>query len=38
MNTDTAVLMLLADLERTIEALRAENVLLRQQLEQGQER
>lgn len=32
MSTDTAVLLLLADMQRTIEALKAENVQLRQVL------
>lgn len=33
MMTDTAVLLLLADLQRIIEELRAENASLRQQVE-----
>lgn len=32
MSTDTAVLLVLADMQRTIEALRAENADLRQSL------
>jgi len=32
MNTDTAILMLLADLQRQVEALRAENAALREQI------
>lgn len=32
MSTDTAVLLLLADMQRTIEALKAENAELRQML------
>lgn len=32
MSTDTAVLLVLADMQRTIEALRAENAQLRQTL------
>jgi cell division protein FtsB len=32
MNTDTAILLLLADLQRQIEALKAENAALREQI------
>jgi hypothetical protein len=34
MNTDTAILLLLADLQRQVEALKAENVSLREQIPQ----
>ena len=36
MTTDTAVLLILADMQRTIEALRAENAELRQALAERQ--
>lgn len=36
MTTDTAILMLMADMQRTIEALREENAQLRQALSERQ--